>query len=716
MTANTFSIKVTYRSRTYDVVLPSPSPTLLEIGTAIASATGTDLTTVKLLASSVKGGVVPVARASESAAEAGLQSGCKVMLLASSVEDVQGVRSAKDLAGLAGFDHELRTAARRRRQTGGAVELPKGDFTFKGYESWQRPGLLPAPPEALKLLHRLAADPGISSVMEQHRYKVGLLSEMPPEGKVGISPVCVLGVNINAGQEISLRLRTDDLRGFRKYEKIRETLIHELAHMEWSEHDTNFKSLNSQLTREVSAVLDRYRGGNSAWALLGITEDNASDSRVTHEMDGIVFEDEGVMAATARSSGKSLRTLAGQPASAATAARLGSGGSSSSSNPRAAAAEAALLRLSGVGVSTTTPAPTKAPGLRSAAATCPSVPVSSGDDTAPEEEQGREFEREDASTAAAEAAMQLLGDEGSPCATAATATAAVANAAASHSTDATHPLSSEARSSTRMEVDNPAVVSPVQQEAAAAGSGLPVAASRLLLPVQSDAVAAPGGVVMPDTQPAAATLPTATPAAVLDFTSLMSSTRVELDPTMVPASSDSDTAHNDSPHREGMATDTAAQQQGSDAHTKRHAGAVITPAPTQQHVSPEMERRNGGDVATIKLRQAWQGLQACVGVSGSAAEAVVALQVLQTLLGNLARAPGESRYKTIKLENPALQRKVGVGLEAVVEVLKVAGFVQAGGLLQWRRNDVGLVWLVHSAVQAAVEQVHAKVRSLAVTH
>ena len=54
---------------------------------------------------------------------------------------------------------------------------------------------------------------------------------MPPEGKVGVSPVCILGVNINAGQEISLRLRTDDLRGFRRYDRIRETLIHELAHM-----------------------------------------------------------------------------------------------------------------------------------------------------------------------------------------------------------------------------------------------------------------------------------------------------------------------------------------------------------------------------------------------------------------------------------------------------------------------------------------------------
>lgn len=111
---------------------------------------------------------------------------------------------------------------------------------------------------------RLAADPGIVGVMRQHKWTVGLLrwgaaaiavsaastsqvllasgpapemlrmhghralahcctpssggggrtcSEMPPEGKVGVSPVCVLGVNINAGQEISLRLRTDDLRG-----------------------------------------------------------------------------------------------------------------------------------------------------------------------------------------------------------------------------------------------------------------------------------------------------------------------------------------------------------------------------------------------------------------------------------------------------------------------------------------------------------------------
>lgn len=91
-----------------------------------------------------------------------------------------------------------------------------GAYIFQRFEAWQHPGLSPTPSEALKLLHRLAADPGIVGIMTKHCWSVGLLSEMPPEGKVGVSPVCILGVNINAGQEISLRLRTDDLKGFRR--------------------------------------------------------------------------------------------------------------------------------------------------------------------------------------------------------------------------------------------------------------------------------------------------------------------------------------------------------------------------------------------------------------------------------------------------------------------------------------------------------------------
>lgn len=44
-----------------------------------------------------------------------------------------------------------------------------------------------------------------------------------------------------------MRLRTDDLKGFRRYDRIKETLLHELAHMVYGSHDTDFKELNSQV-------------------------------------------------------------------------------------------------------------------------------------------------------------------------------------------------------------------------------------------------------------------------------------------------------------------------------------------------------------------------------------------------------------------------------------------------------------------------------------
>ncbi|EIE18609.1 hypothetical protein COCSUDRAFT_60270 [Coccomyxa subellipsoidea C-169] len=132
---------------------------------------------------------------------------------------------------------------------------------------------------------------------------------MPPTGKVGVSPVCILGVNINSGQEISLRLRTDDLKGFRRYDRIRETLIHELAHMVWGEHDHNFKELNSQLLREAKSF-----DWTSARTLFG-------ESAAAFTNDGSFVDPSDIMAVTAQRSGQKLgghsanvdaRTAAGQ--------------------------------------------------------------------------------------------------------------------------------------------------------------------------------------------------------------------------------------------------------------------------------------------------------------------------------------------------------------------------------------------------------------------
>jgi hypothetical protein len=72
---------------------------------------------------------------------------------------------------------------------------------------------LPQQEKAKALLKDLASDPGIVQVMQAHKWHVGALKEMYPEGQVGVDEVCVLGLNVNKGQEIKLRLRTDDLQG-----------------------------------------------------------------------------------------------------------------------------------------------------------------------------------------------------------------------------------------------------------------------------------------------------------------------------------------------------------------------------------------------------------------------------------------------------------------------------------------------------------------------
>ncbi|KAF6005543.1 hypothetical protein F1559_005147 [Cyanidiococcus yangmingshanensis] len=108
--------------------------------------------------------------------------------------------------------------------------------------------------QARALLERLIADPGVDYVMRKWRWRVSLLSEMAPDGRVSIDPVCVMGLNQNRGAVIQLRLRTDDLAGFRRYDSIREVLAHELAHNEYTEHDAIFY----RFMRQVLAEMNRH--------------------------------------------------------------------------------------------------------------------------------------------------------------------------------------------------------------------------------------------------------------------------------------------------------------------------------------------------------------------------------------------------------------------------------------------------------------------------
>ncbi|CAN0047645.1 unnamed protein product, partial [Ectocarpus sp. 8 AP-2014] len=104
-----------------------------------------------------------------------------------------------------------------------ALNHPPGPSELSPYR-FERIETLPGLPEeetARKILESLAADPGVRAVLEKHRWTVGALCELYPEGKVGVSDRCVLGLNQNHGMKILLRLRTDDLQGFRKVRVVR---------------------------------------------------------------------------------------------------------------------------------------------------------------------------------------------------------------------------------------------------------------------------------------------------------------------------------------------------------------------------------------------------------------------------------------------------------------------------------------------------------------
>eukprot|EP00977_Amphora_coffeiformis_P020411 scaffold8235_cov155-Amphora_coffeaeformis.AAC.8 len=175
-----------------------------------------------------------------------------------------------------------------------------GDYGFGTIETLPN---LPHREKAQRILETLANDPGIQACMAKHNWKVGALAELYPEGKVGESEVCVMGLNQNKGMRILLRVRTDDLRGFRKMLSVRKVLFHELAHNVHSEHNGKFFQLMRQIEAECNS-LDWTKGA-------GLT-DMSNEDGGTYE--GGTFRLGGDKSQAALTNNLSTRELAAQAA------------------------------------------------------------------------------------------------------------------------------------------------------------------------------------------------------------------------------------------------------------------------------------------------------------------------------------------------------------------------------------------------------------------
>lgn len=105
---------------------------------------------------------------------------------------------------------------------------------------------LPRNNEALKLLQKLSSY--VFPLCKQRRYRISSLSEFNPSNKG------LLGMNVNR-KKILIRLRDPhDINQFNSWEFVLGTLVHELTHMEISEHSAAFYKLMDELHDEVEKL------------------------------------------------------------------------------------------------------------------------------------------------------------------------------------------------------------------------------------------------------------------------------------------------------------------------------------------------------------------------------------------------------------------------------------------------------------------------------
>ncbi|KAI9203876.1 WLM domain-containing protein [Polychytrium aggregatum] len=116
--------------------------------------------------------------------------------------------------------------------------------------------------EALALLVKLSRH--VEPIMKKRSWTVPKLSEMLP------SNPALLGLNINRGREIKIRLRpAHNERSFLDFNDLLGTMLHELTHIVRGPHDAQFNAILDSLHDEYDLLLASGFHGNEGFRLGG---------------------------------------------------------------------------------------------------------------------------------------------------------------------------------------------------------------------------------------------------------------------------------------------------------------------------------------------------------------------------------------------------------------------------------------------------------------
>ncbi|KAI6112895.1 WLM-domain-containing protein, partial [Pisolithus sp. B1] len=254
---SSISFEVAFRGDTHRVSLPSDD-TVSSLRARLEELTQVPPSAQKLL---FRGKKIGASQEGVTLAQAGLRDGIRVQMLGSTTQELDALHSTES-------EHHKKERILRERALKPQFKarlmilisfffimliLSATQYRFHKLEPLSH---LPDPSSALARLSKLANDPAIQHIMQQHKFSVGLLTELAPHESPGL-----LGLNVGVGQAIKLRIRTDAYDGFRPYLEVRRVLCHELAHNVWSEHDNNGAYQPS--SNEEGEAFVHVLGGNS---------------------------------------------------------------------------------------------------------------------------------------------------------------------------------------------------------------------------------------------------------------------------------------------------------------------------------------------------------------------------------------------------------------------------------------------------------------------
>lgn len=201
----------------------------------------------------------------------------KIIVMATKQASIRELETKRSDPTIRGFEQERQREEQIKqskvRLHWGEGFIQDGDYKFCRFQActWQSFGHRPTDQtphafEAMKLLEKLATDPGVVAVMKERELVVGTLGEMDPVDDRLMKKTqreraggCLLGYNTNGGARIDIKLRTDDLQSFRPYPQLVSTLIHELSHNWVGEHNLLFWTNYAQMRAEYLYTHARLR-------------------------------------------------------------------------------------------------------------------------------------------------------------------------------------------------------------------------------------------------------------------------------------------------------------------------------------------------------------------------------------------------------------------------------------------------------------------------